>query len=94
MAFTFIWIQNFLNRKYPKDIRKALNAKYKSLHRHEKNIKNILKHSGCITILGHVFRYNYISPKNILRIKHHKYMINKIQKEINNIKNHYNGFNK
>ena len=78
MSIYFEWLYRFQHRKYPEDIKEALNAKYKSLHRHEKNIKNILKHSGCITILGHVFRYSYVLPKNILRIKHHKYMINEL----------------
>ena len=89
MSIYFWWIHKFQDRKYPENIRMALNKKYKSLHRHEKNIKNILKHSGCFTIFNHTFRYNYILPKDLIRIKHHRYMINKIKKEIDNIKNHF-----
>ena len=94
MSIYFEWLHRFQHRKYPEDIRKALNAKYKSLHKHEKAIKNILKHSGYITIFNYTYRHGYIFPKDFIRIKRHRYMINKIKREIDNIKNHYNEFNK
>lgn len=79
-------IFNIFNRKnkYPKEIRLALKAKYKSLHRHKRNIKNILKRSEHKKFLWFTLDY-MISPKDQVRIKHHKYMIRKINKEIHNI---------
>lgn len=91
MSIYFYWLHKFQNRNYPENIRKALNAKYKSLHRHEKTIKNILKHSPhSYRIFGFNFGFTYTSPKDLIRIKRHKYLIKKIQREIDNIKNHYN----
>lgn len=84
-----IYNRKYKQKKYPKDIQLALNKKYRSLHKHEKTIKNILNHS-CVYKLFGIFPISWlIHPKDSHRIKHHKYMINKIKREINNIRKYY-----
>ena len=87
-------IRKYQQRNYPDEIRFQLNAKYKSLHRHEKKIKNISKNSCCNGCLGKLIcklfnKYSDLSSNDLIRIKHHRYMINKIKREINNIKEFY-----
>ena len=87
-------IRKYQQRNYPEKIRLQLNAKYKSLHKHEKKIKNISKNScsyncWCKLICKLFNKYQDISPKDLIRIKHHRYMINKIKREIDNIKKYY-----
>lgn len=84
-----IYNRKYKQKKYPKDIQLALNKKYRSLHKHEKTIKNILNHS-CVYKLFGIFPISWIiHPKDSHRIKHHRYMINKIQREIDNIRKYY-----
>jgi len=79
----------YRQRKFPKQIQIELNKKYKSLHKHEKTIKNILKHSCNYKLFG-IFPISWIvHPKDIKRLKNHRYMIRKIQREIDNIRQHY-----
>ena len=91
MSIYFSWLHKFQNRNYPDHIRQELNVKYKSLHKHEKTIKNIIKHSKCTSLFGLKINYDIMSPKDLIRIKRHKYLIRKINREIDNIKNYYNG---
>ena len=84
-----LYNRKYKQRKYPKDIQLELNKKYKSLHRHEKSIKNILKNSCNYKLFG-IFSISWIIyPKDNKRIKNHRYMINKIKREIDNIRKYY-----
>ena len=77
----------FTEYKYPDEIIKLLNAKYKVIRMHERKIKNIRKNSKVFTIFGHTF--GYFLPEELRRIKHHKYIINKVRKDIKGIKENY-----
>lgn len=86
MSFTGFF-RLFVEYKYPNDVIKLLNAKYKIIHVHEKKIKNIEKNSNVFTFFG--FKFDNINPKNMIRIKRHRHIINKTKKDIEGIRDHY-----
>ena len=71
-----------------KEIKEQLKAKKASLKRHKKHIRNIIKHAHPCNFFG-VFMFVEPCPKDLKRMKHHKYMINKITREINNMKKYF-----
>ena len=71
-----------------KEIKEQLKAKKASLKRHKKHIRNIIKHTHPCNFFG-VFMFVEPCAKNLKRMKHHKYMINKITREINNMKKYF-----
>jgi len=80
----------FIDYKYPDDIIKILNAKYKVIRVHKKKIKNIEKSSNIFTLFGFKFGDLYdLNPKDMIRIKRHRYIINKTKKDIKGIREHY-----
>ena len=90
MSICFNYIKKIFEPNYPDDIRKLLNIQYKKIHRHQKKIKNIYKHSSYKKFLW--FEYGCIDPKDLIRIKRHKYIINKANKNIKGIKKYYNDY--
>jgi len=77
----------FIDYKYPNDVIKLLNAKYKIIRVHKKKIKNIEKNSNIFTLFG--LKFGDLKPKDMIRIKRHKYIINKTRKDIEGIREHY-----
>ena len=77
----------FIDYKYPDDIVKLLNAKYKIIRVHEKKIKNIEKNSNVFTLFG--LKFGDLKSKDMIRIKRHKHIINKTKKDIEGIREHY-----
>lgn len=77
----------FVEYKYPNDVIKLLNAKYKIIRVHKKKIKNIEKNSSIFTLFG--FKFGDLKPKDMIRIKRHKHIINKTKKDIEGIREHY-----
>lgn len=70
-----------------KKIKEQIKAKKASLKKHKKHIRNIIKHAHPCNFFG--IRFYEPCPKDLKRIKNHKYMINKIKREINNMKKHF-----
>jgi len=85
MSIYFWWLH--IRKKYPENVRKVLNGKYKVIHNHEKKIKNIRKYGCPFSFFG--IKFGELSPNDVLAIKRHRYMINKVKKEIKGIKEHY-----
>lgn len=92
MSICFDYIRRLCEPNYPKDIRHLLNLQYRKIHRHEKKIKNIRKSCHSYKILWWVI--GDIDPQNLLRLKRHRYLINKANKEIARIKKYYNDYYK
>ena len=86
MSFTGFF-RLFTEYKYPDDVIKLLNAKYKIIRVHEKKIKNIERKSNVFRLFG--FKFGDLKPKDMIRIKRHKHIINKTKKDIEGIKEHY-----
>ena len=74
------WLEE---RKYPEDIKKLIQLKRDRIRHHKKKLKRINK---CL---------NGKHPLGCTRhaAKTHKYMINKLKREIEGIKNHYENNN-
>ena len=90
MSNYFWWLH--IRKKYPENVRKVLNGKYKVIHIHEKKIKNIQKRCCNYRLFG-IFPISWIiHPIDAERIKHHKYMIRKIKREIEGIKEYYGNY--
>lgn len=77
----------FIDYKYPDDIVKLLNTKYKIIRVHKKKIKNIERNSNVFTLFG--FKFGDVNPKDMIRIKRHRHIINKTKKDIEGIREHY-----
>lgn len=70
-----------------KKIKEQLKAKKASLKRHKKHIRNIIRHAHPCNFFGIMFVEP--CPQDLKRMKRHKYMINKITREINNMKKYF-----